>query len=102
MCNGENEAKSTIGIARYGYYIFEMLRRRAGCPFSTSDIPDALFDVLPEAFGDQLHAEVAGMVEAAVRALPRTYILHVHEHVAMLLRHGLFLGVKFRTDVEAL
>ena len=42
------------------------------------------------------------MVVAAVRVLARTDVLHVHEHVAVLLRHGLLLGVELRPDVEAL
>ena len=65
-------------------------------------LPDARFNVLPEALGDQLHAEVAGMVVAAVRVLARTDVLHVHEHVTVFLRDGFLLGVELRPDVEAL
>ena len=57
-------------------------------------LQDALLEMLPEAFGDQLHSKVAGMVVAAVGVLARTDVLHVHEHVTVFLRHGCLLGIE--------
>ena len=101
----EREGVAPVGRERDGLRrpaLAASLRHGDGSVARHGHLPNAPFNVLPETLGDQFHAEVAGMVVAAVRVLARAHVLHVHEHVAVLLRHGCLLGVQLRTDVETL